>query len=141
MTTKGHCYCRKTGWEFAGEVTWACYCHCDACRRNYAAPIVAWLGVPLKNFTWIGLAPRTYETEKGICRHFCGTCGSPIGFEANHYAGGMQLYAASLDNPENFKPTFYVNYESKLPCLDIHDELTKHKGTLLESSEDLSQYQ
>ncbi len=65
MATQGHCLCRKTGWEFEGGITWACYCHCDDCRRNCAAPVVAWLGVPLKNFTWLGLAPSTYETSDG----------------------------------------------------------------------------
>ena len=141
MTTKGHCLCRKTGWEYEGEVTWACYCHCDDCRRNCAAPVVAWLGVPLKKFSWIGLEPNTYETADGVRRHFCGNCGSPIGFEANHYTGGMHLYAASLDNPEDFKPTFHVNYKSKLHWLEMHDELTKYNGTLLESPKDLSEYE
>ena len=141
MTTKGHCLCRKTGWEYEGDVTWACYCHCDDCRRNCAAPVVAWLGVPLTNFSWLGMEVNTYETADGVRRHFCGNCGSPIGFEANHYAGGMHLYAASLDNPENFKPTFHVNYESKLPWLEMHDELTKYQGTLLESPKDLSEYE
>uniref|UniRef100_UPI003D117AA0 hypothetical protein n=1 Tax=Sedimenticola sp. TaxID=1940285 RepID=UPI003D117AA0 len=62
---------------------------------------------------------------------------SPMGFEADHYAGGMYLYAASFDDPRNFKPTFHVNYGSKLPWFEMSDELTKHEGTLLESAEDL----
>ena len=63
-----------------------------------------------------------------------------MGFEAEHYAGGMHLYAASLDVPELFKPTFHVNYQSKLPWLEIHDELRKYEGTLLHAAEDLSDY-
>ena len=140
MTTQGHCFCRETGWEFEGEMTWACYCHCDDCRRNCAAPVVAWLGVPLKHFSWLGLAPKTYQTPDGVRRHFCGNCGSPMGFEADHYPGGMHLYAASLDNPENFTPTFHVNYESRLPWLELHDGLKKFEGTLLESPEDPDGY-
>ena len=141
MTTQGHCLCRKTGWEFEGEVTWACYCHCDDCRRNCAAPVVAWLGVPLRNFRWLGLAPKTYESSKGVRRHFCENCGSPMGFEADHYAGGMHLYAASLADPREYVPTFHVNYQSKLPWLALSDGLTKYDRTLLHSSEDLSDYQ
>ena len=64
-----------------------------------------------------------------------------MGFEADHYPGGMHLYAASLDNPEQFNPTFHVNYSSKLPWLEMQDELTKYEGTVLQSSEDLSDYQ
>jgi len=43
-----------------------------------------------------------------------------MGFEAEHYAGGMHLYAASLDE---------------------HDGLMKYEGTLLHVPEDLSDYQ
>ena len=61
MTTKGHCLCKKTTWEYAGEQTWACYCHCDACRRNCAAPVVAWLGVPLKISNGQVMYPRPMQ--------------------------------------------------------------------------------
>ncbi len=63
-----------------------------------------------------------------------------MGFDANHYAGGMHLYAASLDDPGVFEPEFHVNFESKLPWLELSDELTKYEGTLLASTEDLSDY-
>jgi hypothetical protein len=140
MTTRGHCLCKKTSWEFSGEVTWACYCHCDDCRRNCAAPVVAWLGVPLRNFKWTGATPRTFESSKGVHRHFCADCGSPIGFEADHYKGGMHLYASSLEDPETFEPAFHVNFQSKLPWLQMNDDLPKYDGTLLHAPEDLSDY-
>lgn len=135
MSTKGHCFCNKTSFEFQGDTNWECYCHCDDCRRNCAAPVVAWLGIPLKNFNWTGLVPSTYKSDDGVSRHFCGNCGSPMGFEADHYPGGMHLYAASLDNPEDFKPTFHVNYESKLPWLEMEDKLSKYEGTFLHTPE------
>ena len=141
MTTRGYCLCKKTSWEFSGDTTWACYCHCDDCRRNCAAPIVAWLGVPIKNFRWTADKPSTYESSKGVHRHFCTTCGSPIAFEADHYAGGMHLYAASLENPEDFKPTFHVNYKSKLHWLAMDDELVKYDTTLLHTEDDLWDYE
>ncbi|MEM7216454.1 MAG: GFA family protein [Pseudomonadota bacterium] len=140
MTTRGLCMCGKTRWEFAGEVTWACYCHCDDCRRNCSAPVVAWLGVPIRNFKWTGSAPKTLESSKGVFRHFCDSCGAPMGFEADHYAGGMHLYAASMEKPEEFEPTFHVNFQSKLPWLQMHDDLPKYDSTLLHAPEDLSDY-
>ena len=54
MTTNGRCLCGKTSWAFEGEVSWCCYCHCDDCRRNCGAPVVAWLGVPLKTLSGPG---------------------------------------------------------------------------------------
>lgn len=140
MTTRGFCLCKRTCWEFQGEVKWACYCHCDDCRRNCAAPVVAWLGVPGKNFNWTGESPKVLESSKGVRRYFCKTCGSPLGFEADHYAGGMHLYAASMEHPGDFKPEFHVNYESKLDWLGIEDDLPKYNGTLLHAPKDLGAY-
>ncbi|MEM7060984.1 MAG: GFA family protein [Pseudomonadota bacterium] len=141
MPTRGYCLCKRTSWEFSGDLTWACYCHCDDCRRNCAAPIVGWLGVPLRNFKWTGRKPKTFESSEGVFRHFCGDCGSQIGFEANHYAGGMHLYAASMEHPADFVPTFHVNYQSKLPWLNIEDDLKKYEGMLLHAPEDLGDYE
>ena len=140
MTTRGHCLCGRTSFEFVGKVRWACYCHCDDCRRNCAAPVVGWLGVPVENFRWTGELPKTYESSKGVRRHFCANCGSPMGFEADHYPGGMHLYAASLDDPADFEPTFHVNYESKLPWLRMEDDLPKYEGKLLGAGDDLWSY-
>ncbi len=63
-----------------------------------------------------------------------------MGFEADHYPGGMHLYATSLEDPYDFKPTFHVNYQSKLPWLQINDDLPKYEGTLLVSPEDPKGY-
>ena len=133
MKTRGYCLCKKTHWEFEGSVSWSCYCHCDDCRRNCSAPVVAWLGVPLVNFKWLGMPPKTIESSTGVKRHFCASCGSPLGFEAAHYPDGMHLYAASLENPDDFEPEFHVNYQSKLPWLAMNDDLPKYNGKLLES--------
>ena len=61
-----------------------------------------------------------------------------MGFEADHYEGTMNLYAASLENLQDFKPTFHVNYQSKLPWLNLDDDLPKYDGTLLHVSDDMN---
>jgi hypothetical protein len=94
----------------------------------------------MRNFKWTGRAPRTFESSHGVYRHFCAECGSPLGFEADHYPGGMHLYAASMEKPEAFEPTFHVNYQSKLPWLQMNDDLVKYEGTLLHSPEDPDGY-
>ena len=133
MTTVGHCLCGKTGWEFEGDKSWGCYCHCDDCRRNCAAPVVAWVGVQLENFKWTGTAPQAFESSPGVQRYFCGTCGSPLGLEASHYPGTMHVYAASLADRVAFTPGFHLNNESRLPWLKMEDNLPKHEGTLFQT--------
>ena len=64
-----------------------------------------------------------------------------MAFEADHYDAGIHLYAASLAEPRHFKPEFHVNHESKLPWLQLDDDLKKCHGTLLESEKDCSSYE
>ena len=63
-----------------------------------------------------------------------------MGFEADHYPGGMHLYAATLDDPAAFEPTFHVNWQSKLPWLPMEDDLLKYDHTLLHAPDDLRDY-
>ena len=63
-----------------------------------------------------------------------------MGFVADHYPGGMHLYAASLEDPEIFKPTFHVNYQSKLSWLALEDDLPKYNSTLLHAPDEHEGY-
>ena len=128
--TKGHCLCGATSWEYSGDQTWACYCHCDDCRRNCAAPVTAFIGVLLDSFKWTGNTPKIYRSSKGVQRHFCGTCGTPMAFQAEHYAGEIHLYAASLEHPQDFKPKFHVHCAEKLDWLQLSDDLPKYQDTV-----------
>jgi hypothetical protein len=116
--------------EFQGDETWACYCHCDDWRRNCGAPVVAFIGVKLDKFAWTGKAPRHYVSSKGVKRHFCDNCGSPMGFEADHNEGEIHVYAASLAHPEIFEPKFHVHAEENLPWLRIEDALPRHDKSI-----------
>lgn len=127
--TRGHCLCGAVSWEYAGEHTWACYCHCDDCRRNCAAPVVAFIGVRLDDFAWTGQQPAFYASSPGVKRHFCSQCGSPMAFQAEHYAGEIHVYAASLEHPANYKPAFHVYTDEQLPWLALTDDLPRHAGS------------
>lgn len=63
-----------------------------------------------------------------------------MGFEADHYPGGMHLYAASLEDPEAVSPEFHVNCQSKLTWLGLEDDLPKHEGLLLHTPRDPGGY-
>ena len=124
---EGRCLCGRIRWSFEGEPTWSCFCHCDDCRRNCAAPVVAFLGVPVARFVWKA-EPEVYESSPGVRRLFCGRCGTPMAFEADRYAGEIHLYAASLEEPEDFAPRFHVHHDEALPWLHLADDLPRHKA-------------
>jgi hypothetical protein len=123
--TTGHCLCGAVTFSFTGEKTWACLCHCNDCRRNCAAPFTAFLGTPLEGFGWTGQMPKRFQSSAGVTRHFCDTCGTPMAFQAEHYAGEIHLYAATLSDPATFAPMFHVHYGSRLPWLHTADNLAK----------------
>ena len=130
-SSSGHCLCRNVHYRFEGPRTWACFCHCEDCRRNCAAPIVAYIGVPLDGFRWQvreqeGTEPEFYPSSQGVKRFFRNQCGTPMAFQAEHYPGEIHLYAATLENPQDFKPTFHVHYREKLSWLHLDDSLQRY---------------
>nr|WP_323780609.1 GFA family protein [Amylibacter sp.] len=129
QATTGHCFCGRVTFAFTGPQTWACHCHCADCRRNCAAPVVSFLGTPLNGFEWTGQSPKQFNSSKGVTRHFCDTCGTPMAFQADHYAGEIHLYAATLTHPQDFTPAFHVHYNSRLTWLHLDDDLPKHAGS------------
>lgn len=128
----GHCLCGDVAFTYAGPQSWACYCHCDDCRRNCAAPLVAFIGVRLDDFSWQmahGDAPKFYASSPGVKRYFCDRCGTPMAFQADHYDGEIHLYAPTLDDPGQFQPEFHVHYREKLPWLHIGDDLPHYMAS------------
>ena len=142
MTKTGRCLCGKIKFEYAGQETWACYCHCKDCTRNCAAPVVAFIGVELASFSWRldgpDAHPKYFSSSAGVKRFFCDACGTPMAFQADHYEGEIHLYAATLDQPEDFKPSFHVHHASKLSWFDIDDALQKHPHSAPEDPLDRS---
>lgn len=63
-----------------------------------------------------------------------------MGFEADHYPGGMHLYAATLADPTDFEPTFHVWWGEKLPWLPMDDDLPKYPKSLLHAPAHLRDY-
>ena len=128
----GHCLCGAVSWQYSGKETWACFCHCRDCTRGNASPVVAFIGVELANFQWTGAkVAAVYQSSPGVERHFCGTCGTPMAFRADHYAGEIHLYASTLENPaQDFSPAFHVHCGSQVPWLETSDELPRHEGFL-----------
>ena len=87
-SSSGHCLCRNVHYRFGSPRTWACFCHCEECRRNCAAPIVAYIGVPLEGFRWQvgeqeGTEPAFYPSSQGVKRFFCNQCGTPMASRQN----------------------------------------------------------
>ena len=110
MTLSGHCLCGAVTWTAEGPELWACYCHCESCRRTCAAPVTAFFGVPRAGFRWTGTDPAAYASSPGVTRRFCGTCGTPMAYLTDEDPDGIHLYAA-LDGQHNADAISAVAHE------------------------------
>ena len=123
---KGRCLCGRVRFEFQGPENWRGHCHCESCRRSTSSPLTTWLGVPRAGFAFTGELPKIYVSSPGVRRSFCGTCGAPMAYENERFPDEIHLYAASLDNPEDFEPDFHVHYAERLSWLHLQDTLPKY---------------
>ena len=125
--TRGRCLCGAVTYEFQGPENWRAYCHCESCRRNTSSPVTAFFGVPRDAVRFTGAAPKVFNSSPGVRRLFCGHCGSPMAFESERWPGEIHLYAASLEDPEAYRPQGHVHVAERLSWFDVRDDLPRHK--------------
>ena len=127
--TRGHCLCGAVSYEYSGPENWRAYCHCESCRRNTSSPVTAFFGVPRSAFRFTGKAPAVYRSSPGVRRLFCADCGTPMAYDSDRYPDEIHLYAASLEDPENYRPEGHVHCAERLSWFDVKDDLPRHPGS------------
>jgi hypothetical protein len=125
----GHCLCRAITFEYSAEPNWTLHCHCESCRRATSSPITTWISVPRHSFHFKSGVPRYFSSSPGVRRGFCGTCGSPLTYENEKIPEEVHLYAASLTDTSDVKPSSHVFSEEQLPWLEIADQLPRFAKT------------
>ena len=50
-----------------------------------------------------------------------------MAYKAERYPGEIHLYAATLDDPENYAPQCHVHAAERLPWFDVRDELKRYE--------------
>lgn len=123
--TTGHCLCGQIRWAFDGPRLWQKYCHCESCRRNCAAPVTAFVAVPVKQFRWIRREPAFYESSPGVVRRFCPTCGTPVAYSWEGLPEEIHVYATGLTDPHDFVPEAHDFWNERLAWLPLDDDLPK----------------
>lgn len=127
--THGRCLCGDVTYVFRGAPKWQAYCHCESCRRSTSAPVAAFLGVARGAFRFTGKAPAAYPSSPGVRRLFCARCGSPTAYESERWPDEIHLYAASLVDPEAYRPQGHVHAAERLSWFDVKDDLPRHPGS------------
>ena len=123
---EGGCRCGAVRYRAEGGPLWVTHCHCEECRRSSGAPVSTFVGVGAGGFAFVAGTPRAYESSPQVMRTFCGTCGTPLTYEAAVYPGEVHIMAGTLDRPESIVPGSHVYVRERMPWLTIGDELPRH---------------
>lgn len=106
---QGRCHCGAIQFEMPSQAVHSTICHCDDCRRQSGAPMMAWAMVPAISVTVRG-EPKVYASSESGRRSFCGACGTGLFFTNAllEQMGMMQVRIAALDDPNAIAPKMQV---------------------------------
>ena len=125
--TTGGCMCGSVRYEISQPAMGTGFCHCRMCQRASGEPVNAWAAFPVEAVRFFKKKPKIYKSSPIAERGFCANCGTGISYRLlkPEPAEFVVLNTISLDNPEDFAPTWHAGVESQMPWLDIHDDLPR----------------
>lgn len=104
----GGCACKAVRYRINGEPVMSLNCHCRDCQRAsgsaYGPFMIVWKDDLEIDSDQLSTYSRLSEAGNDVERRFCRSCGSPV---INYLPGRPKLvfvHAASLDEPEAYKP-------------------------------------
>jgi class 3 adenylate cyclase len=126
----GGCLCGEIRYEAEGEEPVSAYCHCRMCQRFTGSPSTVGTGIKKTLFRITQGEPKIYVSSKIAERAFCPTCGSSLWMtwpHAESLRDWVFVQTVSLDEPQNFSPSYHTGIESQLPWHNIHDDLSRKR--------------
>jgi hypothetical protein len=131
--TEGGCLCGAVRYRVEGPPLNADFCHCRLCQRAAGAPVVAWGTWPADRFAWTRGEPRSFASSAKGERSFCPACGTPLTFVDPGDRTRVDVTLASLDDPAAFPPASHAWTMSRVPWLEIGDDLPRYASTKSEA--------
>lgn len=130
-TLSGGCMCGAVRYEGEFPPNDVFHCHCVDCRRSTGQPAVTFVSWNKEQVRFTGAERKIYESSPGVHRTFCGTCGTPLAWEAPSSRSGreiVEIYAGTLDDPAAVVPRWHGFDAERVPWFDIADDLPRHAG-------------
>jgi hypothetical protein len=69
-----------------------------------------------------------FESSKGVRRHFCSRCGSPLYARAERAPQALWLSCGTLDGDPKVRPLFHRNVGDRASWVEIADDLEQFEG-------------
>ena len=127
ISITGGCLCGEVRYQISEPAMETLYCHCRMCQRFSGAQMYAGTTFPSGALRFIQGEPKYYRSSPIGERGFCANCGSSLIYRPSmrKWSDWIEICTASLDNPEDFPPTYHLGVESQMPWLNIHDDLPR----------------
>lgn len=115
----GQCSCGAIRFETPDAPVHSALCHCNDCRRQSGAPVLAWAMFPAAAVTVTG-EPSVHASSESGRRSFCGDCGTGLFFTnaALDRMGMIQVRIAAFDTPEAVAPCIQVQTAERLDWME-----------------------
>ena len=105
-------FCGALAWRRAGPCLWTRHRHFESCRFACSVGFVSRLCLPRAAVIWLG--HRSFcQSSQDVQRGFCQCCEVPVSFETDKRPMEIDLYAASLIDPEQFVPQAHYHYAER----------------------------
>lgn len=125
----GSCLCGAVEYELAGALGPILFCHCSRCRKANGSAFVAVSPVATGDFRIVKgqESLRSYRSDMGVERVFCGTCGSPIIGKRDSMPETVRVRIGTLDTPLDAKVSAHIFVGSKAAWDEILDDRPQHQ--------------
>ncbi len=128
---RGSCACGRVRYEIRGPLIGpVTYCHCWRCRKHSGSSFGTTAGVREADLVVVAGEQllRSWESSPGVHRFFAGCCGSPIYKRGDEMPGVLGFRLGTLDSDPLRRADMHFMVGSKVPWLEIHDDLPQEPG-------------
>ncbi|HEY2807457.1 MAG TPA: GFA family protein [Steroidobacteraceae bacterium] len=107
----GGCLCGALRYEATGAPLYSGHCYCADCRKASGSGFVPFLGFAASAVTFSGVS-RSFSSPAAsggpATRNFCPICGGLVFGGERGLSDSYTIYAGSLDQPADFRPTVAI---------------------------------
>ncbi len=129
-TETGRCFCGQLTFAVAGPAKFACFCHCESCRRASGGAFVPWGTFTRDEFEVMSGVLTLHHSSEGVTRGHCADCGTSLTYEHTKREGQIDVALTCFDDPSQFTPQAHIWTVDKLPWVRIDDELPVFETTV-----------